>query len=51
MVLEVVGTATDLQVHGLTQQLGQSVSRQHHGGWEEAWTEEGGAQIVAPQWQ
>jgi hypothetical protein len=36
MVLEVVGTATDLQVHGLTQQLGQSVSRQHHGGWEEA---------------
>ena len=30
MVLEVVGAAADLQLNCLTQQLWQSVSRQHH---------------------
>ena len=34
--MEVVGTATDLQVHSLTQQLGQSVSWQHHRGGQES---------------
>ena len=40
MWLEVVGTAADLEVHSLTQQLRQPVSWQHHRGRQEAWGRE-----------
>lgn len=39
--MEVVGAAADLQIHSLTQQLRQSVSRQHHRWWEETCAEVG----------
>ena len=35
-----VGTAGDLKVHSLTQQLRQPVSWQHHRGRQEAWGSE-----------